>query len=47
MSMEFVFIVLIGLFIIALYTVSYVAYAIWSDKDRDILVWNKRRKQED
>ncbi len=46
MSKEFVFVVLFGMFLIALYTVSYVAYAIWSDKDRDIFIRKKRRQQE-
>ncbi len=46
MSVEFVFVVLFGLFLIALYTVSYVAHAIWSDKDRDIFIRKNRRQQE-
>ena len=46
MSMEFVLVMLFGLFLIALYTVSYVAHAIWSDKDRDIFIRKKRRQQE-
>lgn len=47
MSMEFVFVVLFGMFLIAAYTVSYVAHAIWSDKDRDIFIRKKRRQQEE
>lgn len=47
MSTEFVIVVLFGLFLIALYTVSYVVYAIWSDKDRDIFIRKKRRRQEE
>jgi len=44
--MEFVFIVLFGMSLIALYTVSYVAYAFWSDKDRAIFIRKKRQQQE-
>ncbi|MCY4019136.1 MAG: hypothetical protein OXG39_06980 [Chloroflexi bacterium] len=47
MSTEFVIVVLFGLFLIALYTVSYVVYAIWSDKDRDIFIRKKSRRQEE
>ena len=32
--------------LIAVWVVGYVAYAIWSDKDRDIFIRKKRRHQE-
>ncbi len=46
MKNEFVVAVLFVEALIAIWVVGYVAYAIWSDKDRDIFVRKKRRQQE-
>ena len=46
MSTEFVLMVLIGMFLFALYTVGYVLHAIWSDKDRDIFIRKGTRQEE-
>ena len=46
MNNEFVVVVLSIEALIAVWVVGYVAYAIWSDKDRDIFIRKKRRHQE-
>ena len=47
MNNEFVVVVLSIEALIAVWVVSYVAYAIWSDKDRDIFIRKKRRQHEE
>ncbi len=47
MNNELVVVVLSIEALIAIWVVGYVAYAIWSDKDRDIFIRKKRRQQEE